>query len=258
MFTLKKSFKYSPIALLLIAGVLQAKTINKEFSVANDGLLKIATDVGAIDIETHAKETVLVEVDISGRNAEDMEITFDNSGADVTINGEFDYSGFTNRQVRATFKVTVPQSYNVDLDSSGGSIEIENLIGEVDAHTSGGSISLEDMQGDIDIKTSGGTLDLENIKGRINAHTSGGSIKIELPESPTADSKITTSGGSISAYLGKNVAVDLFAKTSGGRVSSDFPVTGDTSKRKIAGTINGGGPDLVLKTSGGSVRIKAL
>ncbi|AAZ24284.1 DUF4097 family beta strand repeat-containing protein [Colwellia psychrerythraea] len=260
MLKMNNTFKYAPIALLLMAGGLQAKTINKEFTVANGGLLKIATDVGAIDIETHAKETVLVEVEITGKNEDDMEVSFKNNGDDVTIKGDFDRSGFNfgNNHIRVTYKVTLPQTYNVDLNTSGGSIEIEDLEGEVDAYTSGGSISLEDIQGNVDIKTSGGSLDLDNITGKIDAHTSGGSIELKLPTKPTKDSKVKTSGGSITAYLVKNVAVNLSAKTSGGRVSSEFTVDGKITKRSIEGTINGGGPELVLKTSGGSVRIKEI
>ncbi|PKI17693.1 DUF4097 family beta strand repeat-containing protein [Colwellia sp. 12G3] len=260
MLNAKNTFKYAPIALLLIAGGLQAKTINKEFTVANDGLLKIATDVGAIDIDTHAKETVLVAVTITGSNEDDMEVSFNNSDENVSIKGDFDRSsfGFGNNHIRVTYKVTVPENYNLNLDTSGGSIEIENLKGKVDAHTSGGSITLEDMVGDVDIKTSGGSLDLDNIIGKIDAKTSGGSITLKLPTNPTKDSSVKTSGGSITAYLAKDVAVNLSAKTSGGRVSSEFAVNGTTKKRSIIGTINGGGPELVLKTSGGSVRIKEI
>lgn len=260
MLKMNNTFKYAPIALLLMAGGLQAKTINKEFTVATGGLLKIATDVGAIDIETHAKETVLVEVEITGKNEDDMDVSFKNNGDDVTIKGDFDRSSlsFGNNHIRVTYKVTLPQTYNVDLNTSGGSIEIEDLEGEVDAYTSGGSISLEDIQGNVDIKTSGGSLDLDNIIGKIDAHTSGGSIELKLPKNPTKDSKVKTSGGSITAHLAKNVAVNLSAKTSGGRVSSEFTVDGKITKRSIKGTINGGGPELVLKTSGGSVRIKEI
>ena len=134
MLNVKNAFTYAPIALLLMAGGLQAKTINKEFMVANGGLLKIATDVGAIDIETHAKESVLVEVEITGKNEDDMDISFKKSGDDVSIKGDFDRSGFGNNHIRVTYKVTLPQTYNVDLNTSGGSIEVEDLVGEVDAY----------------------------------------------------------------------------------------------------------------------------
>jgi hypothetical protein len=260
MISVKNAFKLAPIALLLMATNVQAKTINKEFSVADGGLLKIATDVGAIDIDTHAKNSVLVEVSISGKDEDDMQVNMKHSGDNVSINGDLDRSvfGFGSTSIRVTYKVTLPQNYNIDLDTSGGAIEIEDLKGKVNAHTAGGSISVEDVEGDINIKTSGGSLALDNIIGEINAKTSGGSIKLKLPTNPTKDSKVKTSGGSITAYLAKDVAVNLTAKTSGGRVSSEFAVNGTTSKRKMEGTINGGGPELVLKTSGGSVHIKEI
>ncbi|KGJ86787.1 hypothetical protein [Colwellia psychrerythraea] len=58
MLNTKNTFKCAPIVLLLMAGGLQAKTINDEFTVANGRLLKIVTNVDAIDIDTHTKETV--------------------------------------------------------------------------------------------------------------------------------------------------------------------------------------------------------
>jgi hypothetical protein len=260
MITTKKYFKVAPIALLLMASCVQAKTIHKEFDVANGGLLKIETDVGAIEIDTHAKKSVLVEVKIDGKNEDDLQVNMKHSGDNVSINGDFDRSGFGfgSTNIRVLYKVTLPEHYNIDIDTSGGSIEIENLIGKVDAHTSGGSISVEDIEGNVDIKTSGGSLNIENISGAIDAHTSGGSIKIKLPNGPTEDSKMKTSGGSITAYLAKDVAIDLVAKTSGGRVSSDFAVNGKVKKNFIDGTVNGGGVELVLKTSGGSVRVKEI
>ncbi|MCJ8294207.1 MAG: DUF4097 domain-containing protein [Colwellia sp.] len=260
MLNMKNTFKYAPIALFLMAGGLQAKTYNEELNVAAGGLLKLETDVGAIDIDTHAKDTVLIEVNISGKDEDKMQVNINKSGDNVSIHGELNRSGFGfgSTSIRVTYKITLPENYNIDVNTSGGSIEIENLTGKVEAYTSGGSISVEEIVGDVNIKTSGGSLDLDNIIGKINAKTSGGSIKLKLPKNPTEDSKLKTSGGSITAYLAKDVAVNLTAKTSGGRVSSEFAVNGSISKRKIEGTINGGGPELVLKTSGGSVRIKEI
>ena len=240
----------------------QAETINKEFKVSKGGLLKIATDVGAIEIESHNKNTVLVEVHIDGRDEDKMDVDLKHRGDDVIITGNLDRGGFYffngHNSLSVKYTITVPQHYNLDLDTSGGHIDIDNLNGEVDAHTSGGSISLTHVNGDIDIKTSGGAIDVDDVTGTIIAHTSGGSVKARLFKSPTGDSKFSTSGGSISAYLAKDIAVDLIAKTSGGRVSTELDVNGSIKKRKIKGTINGGGPELIFKTSGGSIRIKEL
>ena len=60
------------------------------------------------------------------------------------------------------------------------------------------------------------------------------------------------------AELAAKVGVTLDASTSGGRVSvSDVAVTANqVSKTSIRGTVNGGGPGLKARTSGGSIIIK--
>ena len=68
---------------------------------------------------------------------------------------------------------------------------------------------------------------------------------------------MTTSGGGIDVYLVKDVKVSVDASTSGGHVSTDFPITvqGKLQSSKLKGEINGGGPQLYLRTSGGSIDI---
>ena len=58
--------------------------------------------------------------------------------------------------------------------------------------------------------------------------------------------------------LASDLRFDVDAKTSGGQVRTDLPlsVRGTVSKTKVQGELNGGGPKLVLRTSGGSIRIK--
>jgi hypothetical protein len=60
--------------------------------------------------------------------------------------------------------------------------------------------------------------------------------------------------------LPKSAAFSLDAGTSGGRVdASGLTLTlasGGVGKSKLAGTVNGGGPKIVLRTSGGDIRIR--
>ena len=60
--------------------------------------------------------------------------------------------------------------------------------------------------------------------------------------------------------LAGNVSVDVDAHTSGGDVESDLPITilGKQSEGDLAGKINGGGPRLVLRSSGGSIRLHKM
>ena len=237
----------------------QAKTglVEKSFAVNQGGTLSIDTDSGSIEIISHDQDSVDVRVEKKGRNPEDFEVTFSNDGDDVKIVG--DRKGvFSWGNSSAHFIVRVPERYNVDLKTSGGSIELSSLNGKVDAYTSGGSIKLGQIKGSVDVKTSGGSIRVGDVAGTINAHTSGGSITAIISEQPLGDSRLTTSGGSVSAQLLASIAVDLTASTSGGRVRSEFDVNGTVKKTRIEGKINGGGPKLILKTSGGSVKIKKL
>lgn len=233
--------------------------IQESFQVGEGGVLKIDTDSGAIQVVSHNSDTVDVRVERKGKSRDSMTISFDRDGNDVIVKGDKKGVGVFNwGRSGVKFIVKVPNRYNVDLDTSGGSITIAALIGKVEAYTSGGSIKLGKIVGDVNVKTSGGSIKVDDVAGAINAKTSGGSIRISMSRQPEHDSKLSTSGGSVTAYLKSDIAVDLSASTSGGRVSSDFNVDGSVRKTSIDGEINGGGPKLVLRTSGGSVRVEKL
>lgn len=233
------------------------KLIEKSFTVELGGTFFINTDSGSIEVESHNRNTVEVRVEKKGKNANDFEVIFSQDGNNVKVVG--DRKGLLSwGSSGANFIVKVPERYNVDLKTSGGSIVLASLTGKVDAYTSGGSIKLGEINGDVDVKTSGGSIRVGDVAGAINAHTSGGSINVKVSKQPVGPSRLTTSGGSVSAYLLPSIAVDLEASTSGGRVNSQFDVDGSVKKTSVEGAINGGGPKLILKTSGGSVNIKKL
>jgi carbon monoxide dehydrogenase subunit G len=112
--------------------------------------------------------------------------------------------------------------------------------------------------GNVELHTSGGSINTDTVTGNLNAHTSGGSINVTIDKQPTEDAKFTTSGGSITAYLISDVQLNISASTSGGRVKSDFDIDGRVKKMSVKGSINGSGPKLTLKTSGGSIKIKEI
>jgi DUF4097 and DUF4098 domain-containing protein YvlB len=148
----------------------------------------------------------------------------------------------------------------VDVYSSGGGIRIGEAASGVQAKTSGGSIEIRRAGGDLYARTSGGGINIGEAFGAVDAQTSGGSIRARLAQQPHNDSRLSTSGGSITVAIAPSVAVDLDAHTSGGGVDTDIPVTllGRQSESSMEGKINGGGPKLVLRSSGGGIRIQKL
>jgi len=295
-------------------------TIRRGFNVADGGTLRLDAGVGSITIVSGGNG-VAFEVIRTARGSHDEEqlrehqIKFSQEGNDVVVESDFDHSWdrwFREYDVR--WNIRVPAHYNIDVKTSGGSIDLADLGGKVDAHTSGGwiktgriagpanlktsggsitvngargdvvahtsggSITIGETAGPVEAKTSGGSITISRTEGDVLAHTSGGNIRIEdasgavsastsggsinarLSRQPRGDSRLSTSGGVVSVQLAGNIGVELDAHASGGGVQSDVPVTvlGKQDDDSIRGSINGGGPKLVLRSSGGGIRVKPI
>lgn len=194
--------------------------------------------------------------------------------------------------LRVRLEISVPRDYNVDVETagghitvgdlqgalrartSGGHLEFGEIVGAVWGRTSGGHIEVAGVDGNIDVETSGGSIDVGRVSGDARLETSGGNIRIDevggvidasssagsitasIARQPPADSNLSTSAGSVTVNVAAGVGLDIDASTSAGGVSSDFSVDGSVRRNSIDGSINGGGPELRLRTSAGSIRIR--
>ena len=198
--------------------------------------------------------------------------------------------------VSVSFEVTVPKNFNLNLNTSGGdiaaasvqgnvrartsggSMKFDRVDGEIDAHTSGGDIVLKEgtaraklgtSGGDIEIdraggptevSTSGGDITINSVTQLISATTSGGNVRATLTEPLKQDAVLSTSGGDVRVHLVKGAGFELDASTSGGDVRAEgLTITiakGGVGKSRLAGSVNGGGPRLKLRSSGGDISVK--
>jgi DUF4097 and DUF4098 domain-containing protein YvlB len=195
-----------------------------------------------------------------------------------------------------SFEVTVPKNYNLNLTTSGGDIaaaslqgnirartsggdmKFDRVDGEIDAHTSGGDITLREgtalaklgtSGGDIDVdraggptqvSTSGGDITINAVTQLISATTSGGDVRATLTEPMKQDAVLSTSGGDVRVRVVKGAGFELDASTSGGDVRAEgVTITiakGGVGKSRLAGSVNGGGPRLKLRSSGGDISVQ--
>ncbi|HWW61687.1 MAG TPA: DUF4097 family beta strand repeat-containing protein [Thermoanaerobaculia bacterium] len=203
----------------------------------------------SVDVHTSGGDVKLT--DVSG------EVEVRTSGGDIDAGR---VSGPTNLRTSGGDIAIDSASGNVTAHTSGGGITIGDTTGWVEAKTSGGSIHLARVSGDVTARTSGGGIKIEEAMGRVDASTSGGSITARFGKQPGGDSRLSTSGGGVMVYLAPNVAADLDARASGGGVHSDIPITvmGTQDHDSLEGKINGGGPRLVLRTSGGGITVTRM
>ena len=64
----------------------------------------------------------------------------------------------------------------------------------------------------------------------------------------------------MNVYLAGYIKADLDARTSGGRISTELNLTieGELRDDHLKAKISGGGPELVLRTSGGDITLRRL
>jgi DUF4097 and DUF4098 domain-containing protein YvlB len=197
--------------------------------------------------------------------------------------------------VQVDFIVSVPVSASADLKTSGGDIVVSDLQGAVHAHTSGGDVKLGAIGGNVDastsggnvvlsegrssvrletsggnvsakhlvgpadLRTSGGDIKVDSVENTLKAETSGGDVKAGFDGGLKGDCTLSTSGGQVKASVGKEVGFHLDASTSGGSVdATGLTITidhGGMGRSSLSGLVNGGGPVLKLRSSGGDIEV---
>jgi DUF4097 and DUF4098 domain-containing protein YvlB len=258
------------IALILVL-IFQAQAqdrepfLSKTFS--KEAIKKVfaRTSGGSITVEGGAT-TPKVEVYIQGNNGrdlskaeikerldEDYEMIVDVANDELTVSAKPKDKFFNwKRALNISFKVYIQEKVSTDLETSGGSIDMKNLTGDLYFSTSGGSLDLYKLGGKIKGRTSGGSIEISDSKGEyIDLSTSGGGVTAK-----NCIGKITlsTSGGSIRL---EDLQGTVKANTSGG------PIRGSEIKGSLTAHTSGGGIDLKalacsldVSTSGGSMDIQ--
>lgn len=244
-----------------------SETIRRTFTVRPGGTLELRTDIGSLVVMPGDGDRVEVEVE---HNLEGFSVAFDQRGNTVSVRGEHERRTRWNwgRNQQAQFRVYVPERFNANLNTSGGSIRIGDLEGNVEVrtsggslrfghikgrvrgHTSGGSIQLDGTSGEVEVETSGGSIRLGDVGGTVRAETSGGSISIRevggqvyartsggsieatITKQPRGQGLLETSGGSIRVQIAEGINLDLDAATSGGRVRSAFHPEHDRDRNR--------------------------
>jgi DUF4097 and DUF4098 domain-containing protein YvlB len=237
--------------------------IRKTFNVAPGGKLTIRADRGSIDVKTGGTDKVEIEVTRDfGRDTANLlekhHVTFSQDGNNVTVKAELDREAkphfWNNMRSKVHYDVTVPEKYNVNLHTAGGSISIKDLEGEANAETSGGGLRFGQIKGQVYGRTSGGSIHVNGATQNVDVETSGGGIHVG---DTGGNVMARTSGGSI--HLGTSKG-SVTAETSGGGIEvngASGPLRAHTAGGSITATIQQqpDGP-CTLETSGGGIDLK--
>jgi putative NIF3 family GTP cyclohydrolase 1 type 2 len=148
-------------------------------------------------------------------------------------------------------------SGNIKLVTSGGGLQLEDLKGTIHARTSGGGVEGKNIEGELITSTSGGGIDLRGLSCSLDAGTSAGDLRVEMKQVGKYV-KLSASSGSIDMRLPSKQGFDL--NISGDRInergSKISGFTGDWSKNRVSGSVNGGGIPVDAHASSGEIEVK--
>jgi sensor histidine kinase YesM len=188
-------------------------------------------------------------------------LSMQNSSGDLygkTMGGKVEVTGCEGKVVAKTMGGSVYLTQNqadIQTDTTGGKIFIQKHKGQIYASTWGGNIEAADMYGNLECNTLGGNIYLKNNNGTIGASTKGGNIFAEVPYI-SQYSWFDTAGGNIEVTLPLDNALDLEVRASKIKHPVFLNFAGELTVNSIKGKLNGGGPNVTIKTGGGKVTIK--
>ncbi len=207
---------------------------------------------------------------------------------------EFGVGPELKRDVRLVLRV--PSTCNLDLSTTLGSVEVANdftgavrvrsrdgnvfvgrIEGSVTVDTLRGNITVARATGDLKARTGIGDVTVGTILGRAELQAKNGSIAVmsaqgdlaaeavrgdvaasfgrQLPENVS----LKASAGNVNVAIDPQAALRVDAKAVWGKVQSQLPFqTAQQGKRRLEGSINGGGPLLALRADGGDITINAV
>jgi hypothetical protein len=200
-----------------------------------------------------------------------------------------------NKQLEPTYRITVPRRCDIDVHTRNGLVIVGNVEGAVKARSDSGDVFFRHIRGSANAYSAMGDVVISHCDGPISAETRLGTVRIGVAGGPctvtsrsgdveveeakadvvvydeagtaavtfAADfagrAEIRTSGGPILAALDPKAACEIDASTSlfahvSARLPLDFKA-GKNGARHIVASRNGGGNRIVLRASGGDVRI---
>ena len=142
--------------------------------------------------------------------------------------------------VEFRYPVKVPALVAVKVENTNGKITLASLTNAVDASTTNGGVS--------------GT----GLKGAVRASTTNGGVDIDVDAVHAGGIELSTTNGGVTLHLPESAKADLSASCVNGGISTDrlsLDNSAESSRRRVDGRLNGGGPRVRLETVNGGVRI---
>ncbi|MBI2215261.1 MAG: DUF4097 family beta strand repeat protein [Acidobacteria bacterium] len=230
------------------------KTFDKTF--AGKATVGVDNENGSVTVMSWDRNEIRVEaeksIDGSGEAArtamKELRIDVREEGDSLRIRtihpkrgdgGFFSWLAGNNVDANVRYTITVPRKTNLDLETVNGRIEVREISGVMA------------------LETTNGRIEVVKCSGRVSAETTNGGITAQLTATSAGRMELETTNGGVQVELPVSFRANLDARTTNGSIKSDFPITvqGTIDRNHLSGSLNGGGDELRIRTTNGSVKI---
>ena len=244
-------------------------TITGRIHVGDRWFTKRQADVGGIEKNPPIRQSGN-SIHIDYVNYHDISVDYEiTTPPDTTVQG---HSGSGDQRVEGL-------RGKVDIETGSGDVRLRDISSEIRLHTGSGNVDASEISGpftaeagsgdiraeekgsgDVRVHTGSGTVELRGVKGTLWAESGSGDVNISGTNTGTWE--VRTSSGNVEIELPHGSGFDLDASAGSGNVVVDRPVTmtiqGDLEKAQhtIRGKVDGGGPQLMVHTGSGDIRIQ--
>lgn len=266
----------------LAAGPAAAENWSKTYDVGAGPTLQVTVEDAEVHVSAWSEPRIKIDVETEGWKIGPggLRLTEAQAGDRVTFALREPaitfHLGLSPRSVRV--EIHAPAKTALELKSGDGSVTCEGLKGGADIHTGDGSITVDGLAGALTLHTGDGRVEAWNLDGRLTATTGDGRVRLngrfDGLDVSTSDGSVTldvapgsqvgqgwrihTGDGPVVLRLPSDLKATLDAHTGDGGLTVDMPVTltGRVRENDLHAALNGGGPEVRVRTGDGSILIE--
>jgi DUF4097 and DUF4098 domain-containing protein YvlB len=209
-----------------------------------NGRINVRTGEGNVVEIVALKTAKAASVDAARQTLGRIEIRESSAPDAVKVDTHLDRSassvfGDTNWHVEYT--VRVPAAANVTLSTVNGGVEVTGVTGRVVAQATNGGIVAR------------------SISGMIDASTTNGGVDVELARVDPGGAKLECTNGGIALGLPSSSSATLSARVTNGGIDTgglSIMTRGESSRRRMDGDLNGGGPRISMACTNGGIELR--
>ena len=221
---------------------------------------------GSITLQSYEGKDVLITI----HTEKDDEKSDDNEGGGMKRigGGTLDFSAEEHDNAVSIHAPMSSKLKGITIKIPQGSTKI--VLGTVE----NGDIEVKDVSGEIEISNVNGSISATGISGSVVANTVNGEIIVKFKSiDPKAPMAFTSVNGKIDVLFPADAKANVKLKSDRGEIFSDFDIAVDKTQPKVEkssedhyysvkiedwvyGKLNGGGPEMMMKTMMGSIYIR--